>query len=460
MAGDGGKRRAGFALGILFAINLLNFFDRNLFGALAEPIRKEWSLTDAQVGALSMAFTLLYALAGVPLGWISDRGKRPRILAIGAALWSLLTAASGAAWSYASLFAIRLGVGIGEASCAPAANSLIGDFYPAKKRAWALGVFMLGLPLGNFLSSYVGGHTAAAYGWRMACYIACAPGLIIAAMALMIAEPERGAAEISRHAGRADAGSAVASALKIPLIPTMAWIIASGALFNFVMYTIGVFLPALLARYHHLSLKDANGVTAIVFGLVGIPGMLIGGWAADRAGKLRGNGRLLLAATTLLCAVPCMWLALDVRAGAILKFSLLMGAGCFLGYFYYGAVYAAIQDVVQPRLRGMAMAIYFFAMYTLGGSFGPVITGKLSDHFARQAMSAAGASAINEAFRAAGLHSALYVVPICVLGVSAVLFAGATTITGDIRKLQEWMTAPETREKPGPGVVAGTPESA
>ncbi len=230
----------------------------------------------------------------------------------------------------------------------------------------------------------------------------------------------------------------------------MSWLIASGALHNFMMYTVGVFLPALLARYHGLHLKDANGVTSIVFGLVGIPGLLIGGWAADRAGKRRPNGRLLIGGVALLFAAPCMWLALNVPPGKIWSFGLLMGTGCLLAYFYYSAVYAAIQDVVQPSLRGMAMAIYFFAMYLLGGSFGPVLTGKLSDHFARAAMPAAGLGAVSEAARAVGLHSAMYVVPLCMLGVAGVLFAAATTVARDMRALQAWMAAP---------AVAGAPLS-
>lgn len=452
------NRHAGFALAILFAINLLNFFDRNLFGALAEPIRHEWSLTDARLGWLATAFTLLYAVAGIPLGRISDRGTRPRILAIGVAVWSLLTAASGLAWNYAALFVTRLGVGIGEASCAPASNSLIGDFYPAKSRSRALGIFMMGLPLGNFLSSYVGGHAAAAYGWRKTCFIACVPGLLLAIFALLIREPGRGAAESSAHAGRPHDGSAYWCVLKIP---TMTWLILSGALFNFVMYTVGLFLPALLARYHGLHLKEANTVTALVYGLVGIPGMLLGGWAADRAGKLRPNGRLLTAAIALLIEAPCMWFALDAAPGKILTFSLLMGTGCLLGYFYYSSVYAAIQDVVQPSLRATAMAIYFCAMYLLGGSFGPVITGKLSDHYARAAMAAASQTTITEASRAAGLHSAMYVVPICILGVAAVLLAASITVARDMRNLQAWMAAPDSaKTSPCAPDAAATPESA
>ena len=196
------KDQARYTLAILFAINLLNFYDRQILGALVEPIRKQWALTDAQIGWLATAFTLLYALVGVPLGRLADRWKRPRLLSLGVAAWSLLTAASGFAWGYGSLFAARLGVGVGEATCAPAANSLIGDLYPAARRAHALSLFMLGLPIGNFLGSFISGHVAAAYGWRMAFYIACLPGLLLAVLAMRLFDPPRGASESAPLAGR------------------------------------------------------------------------------------------------------------------------------------------------------------------------------------------------------------------------------------------------------------------
>src|SRR5437899_6985043 len=176
------KDQARYTLAILFAINLLNFYDRQILGALVEPIRKQWALTDSQIGWLATAFTLLYAVVGVPFGRLSDRWKRPQLLSLGVAAWSLLTAASGFAWGYGSLFAARLGVGVGEATCAPTANSLIGDLYPAARRARALAFFMLGLPLGNFLGTFASGLIAAGYGWRMAFYVACIPGLFIAAL--------------------------------------------------------------------------------------------------------------------------------------------------------------------------------------------------------------------------------------------------------------------------------------
>ena len=154
---------ASRVLFLLFAVNLLNFFDRTIPAVVFEPIRLEFGLTDLQLGFLSAAFTLVYAFAGIPLGRLSDTRARPKILAAGLTVWSALTAATGAAWNYTSLLLVRIGVGVGEASCAPAATSLIGDLYPAEKRARAMGIFMLGLPLGLVLAFFTVGEIGRAH---------------------------------------------------------------------------------------------------------------------------------------------------------------------------------------------------------------------------------------------------------------------------------------------------------
>lgn len=425
------RHHAGFALALLFAVNFLNFFDRHLFGALVEPIRHEWSLSDARIGWLGTAFTLLYAVAGVPLGRLADRWRRTWILSIGLAAWSLLTAASGLAWNYASFFATRLGVGVGEASCAPAGNALIGDLFPPRQRGLALSVFMLGLPLGNFMGTYFSGRIAAAYGWRTPFFIACVPGLILAAFVLLIAEPRRGAAESSPSLAAAPALAPASPYAQVLRIPAMRWIVLSGALFNFNNYALNTFLPAFLMRYHALPIGQAAAVTAVVLGLTGIPGLLLGGWCVDLAHRWRVNGRLLLVAAAILLGSPCMYLAFRRPAGDVTLFAALMAAGFLLSYVYYSGVYAAIQDVVPPELRGTAMALYFFGMYLLGGSFGPVVTGRLSDFFAHHALAAAGASAMTESFRTAGLHSALFVIPLFALLLAAVLLAAARTLPSE-----------------------------
>src|SRR5262249_37629285 len=144
--------RVGFTLCVLVGINTMNFFDRQILPAVQEKIRRDWGLSDSELGWLGTAFILLYAVVGLPLGRLADVGRRQWILAGGVGLWSLMTLGSGLAWSFASLFVLRLGVGVGEASCAPAATSLIGDLVPPGRRARALSLFMVGLPMGLALS--------------------------------------------------------------------------------------------------------------------------------------------------------------------------------------------------------------------------------------------------------------------------------------------------------------------
>jgi MFS family permease len=431
---------ASFALIILFAINLLNFFDRQLAGALAEPVRKEFMLSDTALGLLGTVFTLMYAIVGLPLGRIADKWYRTRLLAIGTALWSVLTAASGLAQNYSQLFISRLGVGLGEATCAPAGQSLIGDLYPPQQRARAMGIFMLGLPAGISLAYFTAGALGAALGWRKVFLIACIPGLVLALLALRIPEPVRGAVDAARPAAAQD--SPVKSPYAAVLgLPTMRWIVLSGIFHNFNMYAINAFQTPFLQRFHEMTLREASNVSAVSVGAVGAIGLLAGGWLADRLSARRRDGRLLLSACSMAIAAPSIFLALNQPKGSTGAFMVFMALGTMTMYVYYATVYAAIQDVIAPRLRGTAVAVYFCAMYVLGASLGPYATGMLSDHFAHRAMREAGASAMTEAFKAAGLHSAMYIIPVLAVLASLVLFAASRTVESDIRKQESGATA-------------------
>jgi predicted MFS family arabinose efflux permease len=413
---------ATYALFILFAINTLNFFDRQLLGALGEPVRKEFHLSDTGLGLLGTVFTLIYAAIGLPIGRLTDRWVRTRLVAIGTAVWSLLTAASGLAQTYTQLFISRLGVGVGEAVCAPAGQSLIGDLFPPQQRARAMGVFMLGLPAGVFMAYACAGAIGAAWGWRSAFLIACLPGLLLAVLALRIREPLRGALDVVKPTSTPSTSSAYWEVLKLP---TMWWIILSGIFHNFNMYAINAFQTPFLQRFHEMSLRDASNVSAISVGAVGAIGLLAGGWLSDKIAARRRYGRLLLAACCMAVAAPLIFLALYQPKGAISAFAALMTLGTITLYVYYATVYAAIQDVIAPQLRGTAVAIYFCGMYVFGASFGPVATGMLSDHFAHQAMLAAGATTLTEAYKATGLHNAMYAIPVLATLASLVLFAAA-----------------------------------
>jgi MFS family permease len=432
-----------YALVVLFAINLINFFDRTMFGAVGEAIRREWGLGDAAIGLIGTSFTLLYAVVGVPLGRLSDRRSRTRILGGGLFVWSFLTAASGLARSYWQLFAVRLGVGVGEATCAPAANSLIGDIFPTSRRAWALSVFMLGLPIGNGLAYAVGGPVTQAYGWRAAFFLAGVPGLLCLTSLTWLREPPRGTVEAHACGERRRPGSPY---LVVLSLPTMWWLIASGALHNFNMYAIAQFLSPFLIRYHHVTIRTAGLLSTVVYGLSGIGGLLAGGVAADRAYRRRVDGRLLVGGAAITLSAPLMFLALGRGPGDVAGFALLMGIGCGVMYAYYSCVYSTIQDIVEPSLRATAMALYFCAMYVLGASLGPIGTGLASDYFTARAAASAGvvdrSARALEPFRAVGLHAAMYLIPALFALLAIVLFAAARTVTADVHKLERWMREP------------------
>ncbi|MCY7377123.1 MAG: MFS transporter [Pyrinomonadaceae bacterium] len=434
------KSAVWYALFVLFAVNTMNFFDRQILGAVGEPIRKEFGLSDAALGALGTAFTLLYAFVGVPLGRLADKIGRKGILSAGVLVWSLLTVGSGLAQNFWQIFALRLGVGVGEASCAPAATSLIGDLFPANWRAKALSIFMLGLPVGVALSFAVSGTIAKDYGWRTAFFVAGVPGVLCAIAVLFIKEPKRGATEIHNIGEQKREGSPYKLILASP---TMRWLILSGALHNFNMYAIGAFITPFLMRYHGADIQQANFVSMIVYGVMGAPGLLIGGFIGDAVMKKRTNGRMLVGATAILFSIPLLYFALGQPRGAMTAFLILMGAGCALMYFYYSTVYSTIQDIVEPGLRGTAMAVYFFAMYVLGASLGPYATGVLSDFFTKRAAATAGIIDLSqtalEPFRAEGLHTAMYAIPILSVLLTIVLFAASRTVTKDIEKIQNWM---------------------
>ncbi len=422
------------ALAILFGINLMNIYDRQVIGAVGERIKAEWMLTDGQLAGLSTAFILLYAVVGIPLGRLADTGSRKRVLAVGVTVWSAFTALSGVAGSFAALVVYRLGVGVGEASAAPAANSLIGDLFPPAWRARAISIFMLGIPFGLGASYLVSGLVVQATGgWRPALFVAAAPGLVLGLLALKLPEPPRGAADPDVAGKTRSAWESITCVLNTR---TMWWIIASGALFNLIVYALGAFHTSYLIRYHGLNIDIANRFSGVIFGLGGGIGMLGGGWIGDRIAKRAPRGRLLASFTALLCASPIVWVALAQPRGSHWAFGACMFVAVAMMYVYYSTVYATIHDIVEPQMRGTAMSVYFFVFYMFT-ALGLVGFGAMSD--ARSAVAlAAGASATDA--RALGLHDAFATVPVLCVLTALVLWMGSRSADADharVRRVRE-----------------------
>lgn len=399
----------GPSLAVLFLVNVLNIYDRQVLGAVVEPLRHSFHLSDTQLGLLPSLFTVLYAVAGLPLGRAADTASRRRLLAAGIAVWGALTALGGLASSFAMLLATRLGVGVGEAVCAPTATSWIGDLVPAARRARAMAGFMVAVPVGVMLSLAISGPVAQAYGWRAAMTVAAIPALVLVPAVLRLPEPARGARPVP---GR--------QSFDFFRVPAFWWIAASGAIVNSALYSFSYFLPAFLTRVHGLTVGQAGLWAGIGSGAAGLAGAA----AVARYGDWRPKARLPLAAgAALLAAVP-LFAALRLPAGSALAVTVLAMLGYGLLQTYYGLVYAALHDVVAPSLRGTAMSAYLMVSYLCGASFGPLLTGRLSDGFAR---AAAARGVALESAKAAGLHSAMYSIPVLCLLLALVLWRGGAS---------------------------------
>ncbi|MGC0773013.1 MAG: MFS transporter [Candidatus Acidiferrum sp.] len=417
-----------FSVAVLFAVNILNFYDRHVPGALVEPMRKEFHLDDTQIGLLGSAFIWIYAIIGVPLGRIADTASRKKLLAWGVVVWAALTALGGLASTYMLLLFSRAGVGVGEAACAPTATSWLGDLFPPEKRSRVLALFMLGVPVGGALGYFFSGPLAQAYGWRAAMVLAAIPAVVLVPALLLLHEPERGASELH------PAPLAPASMWSLLRIPTLWWIIASGALLNFNAYAFATFLPAFLSRVHGLSVARSGVATGAAYLAGGITGGTLAGFLGDYIVRRRKDGRMLCASVMALVAIPLACVGILQPAGSLYLALTFLGLTYAALTSYYGLVYSALHDIVAPNQRGAAMAIYFMAMYMCGASFGPLLTGKLSDVLAHRAAALAGSPTITEAFRAVGLQQAMLIIPVLCVALAFVLYMGSRTIIADMAR--------------------------
>lgn len=222
-------------------------------------------------------------------------------------------------------------------------------------------------------------------------------------------------------------------------VPTFAWLVLAGLTFNFATYACNSFMVPMLQRYFALTLHDAAVATGLIVGLSGLVGLTLGGWVADKVHQRFANGRLVFAALSMLAATLCTAWALHAGRIELGVFVAVFGIGWLFSYNFYTCVYTAIQDVVQPRLRATAMALFFAGLYLLGGGLGPVVVGGLSDHFAVAAMTAAGEGVMNEAFKAQGLHDAMYLIPVALMLTMVFLLAASRCFSRDAQRMREGM---------------------
>ena len=369
---------ARYVLGLFLLIHVVLNIDRGVLSVIMEPIKHEFHLKDAQLGLLSLGFSFFFALAGLPLGRVVDRGSRKLVLLGSVAFFSVMTSAGALAGSLTQLLWSRFAVGAGEAGGGPAMLSILSDHYPREKRASILSFYYLGPPLGFILTFLVGGWLASAYGWRAVFLIAALPGLLLAAIvAFTIKEPQRGRFDERGDTGHAAWGATFwfllgQSALRHVVTTTLLTSALSAAVLSWAV--------SFLIRSHGLPLARAGLFMAVAYGCTGLFGALGGGWLTDRLARRDVRWRAWTVGLFVLAAAPCLMTFLFAPS--------LISAGLALGCWSMttGAIYAPgvalSQNLAPPRMRGTVTAMFYLVSNFLGAGTGPIVAGLISDRLA------------------------------------------------------------------------------
>ena len=398
-----------YALWLLMLVYTLNFLDRQIVNILAEPIKRDLGLADWQLGMMTgLAFALFYTVLGLPIARLAERSNRPKIIAGSIIVWSGFTVLCGMAGNFWQLVLARIGVGIGEAGCTPAAHSLITDYTPKERRASAIAFYSIGTPLGSLIGLAMGGMIADAYGWRTAFMVAGAPGVIIGLLCFFTLIETRGklvAQVAARKANQID----FKVALKVLANKKTFWLIAfAAAIKAFIGYGHAPFTASFFFRNHAdqitelaATIKAITGLAlgpagtvgiglSAVSGIAGIFGVWLGGYIADRLGAKDLRAYVIVPAIASLVVIPIYITAVLVD-DARLAF-LLLALPAILGSLWYGPVYATAQSIVEPRMRATTAAVMLFIINLVGLGLGPLFVGILSDMLANNFLGASGMS--------------------------------------------------------------------
>lgn len=376
------QRGVSTTLWILLIVYIFNFLDRQIVNILAEPIKAELELSDTQLGLLAgPAFAVFYALLGIPIARYADRDStnRVRLIAASLAVWSAMTAVCGLAQNFIQLLLARIGVGVGEAGCTPAAHSLISDSVPAEKRSSAIAFYGLGVPIGSLLGLIIGGIVNDLYGWRVALMIVGLPGIVLALVVLLVMrEPRHSRSEQAIERARAATALSTGEALR-SIFGSRAFVhilIASSVVatlgYGKALWTISFFI-----RSHGLSTTEAGLSMAIALGLAGALGTWLGGKMADTFGRQNKRHLLTFPAYGMAVAAPILFLGYYVGDWRIAVAMLIIPS--ILNAAYYGPAYACVQGLVEPRARAVAASIMLFGQNLIGLGLGPLLFGVLSD---------------------------------------------------------------------------------
>jgi len=371
---------AGWGLAILSFINLFNYLDRFLVPALFESLkRSELRLSDTELGLLMTSFLIVYTLTAPVFGALGDRFARPRLIAFGVACWSVATSLAGFAGSFGALLASRASVGVGEAAYGTIAPSLLSDYFPADKRARVMAVFFCAIPVGSALGYVIGGFMDVHFGWRMAFFVAGAPGLLLALVTLWMRDPPRGAqdADCSPPPGGDQGTQLRATYLRLLANRPYVFTVLGYAAYTFAIGGLAAWMPAFLERIRGMPHGEATMNFGYIVVVTGIIGTFAGGMLGDYCAKYSKRAYLWMSAAATVAAAPFVWFALTVASTT--GYLVCMVIAQLLMFLSTGPINACIVNLVRPGERATAVALSVFAIHLLGDVPSPYLIGAISD---------------------------------------------------------------------------------
>ena len=368
-------------LWVLLIVYILNFLDRQIVNILAEPIARDLKLSDSDIGLMTgLAFALFYTFLGLPIARYADRPSTNRVglISVSLAIWSGMTVLCGMAQNFVQLLLARIGVGVGEAGCTPAAHSLITDAVEPAKRSSAIAFYGLGIPIGSLLGLIVGGIVNDLWGWRIAFMVVGVPGLLLAFMVPMFIKEVRARGADTAATTGASGALSIGQALR-EVFSTRAFVyIAIAASFTaFLGYGKGVWALILFQRSHGLSAGETGLLLGVALGIAGILGTWLGGYFADRFGKTDRRHMLTTPAIGMAVAAPILFLGYAVTEWHVAI--ALLFVPTVLNAAYYGPTFACVHGLVQPEARAMASAVMLFLQNLIGLGLGPLLFGMASE---------------------------------------------------------------------------------
>ncbi len=369
---------------VLTLINLFNYLDRFVVSALVESLKtSELRLTDTQLGSLMTGFIVVYMATSPLFGVLGDRGKRPRLIALGVAIWSLATVLAGFARSYLGLFLARSAVGIGEAAYGVIAPSLLADYFPKSRRGRIFAIFFCAIPIGSALGYVIGGLVDQRWGWRAAFFVSGAPGLLLAFLCLRLYDPPRGAQDEEESEGGSEGSndSAPKSAIEAykDLLKNRSYVLTvlGYAAYTFAIGGLAFWMPAFLERVRGLPKADATVQFGAIVVVTGFLGTFAGGYLGDYFLKRSRQAYLWVSGLATLASAPFAVVALTATTPAVYTAAIVVTE--LLLFASTGPVNSAIVNVVSPRERASAVALSIFVMHILGDVPSPPLIGKISD---------------------------------------------------------------------------------